>query len=365
MEKDFFMRKAILLALKTGTNIGLNPPSGAVLVRDGNLLGEGFQQKQGGLNSILTAIESSVEEISGSTLYCTLEPACQSNNSFQDSVTAIIHAGIKRVIIGCIDPDEELSGKGIEALREAGIEVESGILEDDCQILIEKYRYFIHTKIPYIAVIQTATIDCNNVDDLVDPGNDKNINMVERINQLHSEFDSILLEAGTLFSGKRSLNKANTLSRDIFKIIIDVNLDYQPENYLFPKNDPEKTIILYGDNLNKEKGSSFIDKGLNLIPISINQDGLPDMFTAIKLIFNDFLISSIVVDGSTILITELLKLNVVNKLYYFVAPLFFANYRSVKASGSSSFVLQGIDVENIEIIGDRALFIGSPDFVRE
>lgn len=365
MEKDYFMRKAIILALKAGTNIGLNPPSGAVLVHDGKLLGEGFQQKQGGSNAILAAIENAIEEVIGSTLYCTLEPGCQSYNSFQDSTTAIIHAGIKRVVIGCIDPNEEVNGKGIEALQKAGIEVESGILEDDCQVLIEKYRYFIRKKIPYIAVMQAATLDFNFADDMVYPGNVENIKMDERIDQLYSEYDSILLEAGTLFKGKWPLNKINALRGDIFKIIIDINLDHQPDNYLFPKSDPEKTIILCSDSLSKEKRNSFINKGLRLIPISINQDGLLDMFTALKLIFKDFLITSTIVNGSILLIDELLNLNVVNKLYYFVAPLFSSNDFPAKASGNISFDMRKINVENIEIMGDRALFIGSPDFVRE
>ena len=128
---EYFMKKAIELAKKGVGKVNPNPLVGAIIVKEGEIIGEGYHEKYGEAHAEVNAFKSLKEDPSGATLYVTLEP-CSHYGKTPPCVDMIIENKINKVIIGMIDPNPLVAGNGINKLIAAGIEVKSGILEDEC-----------------------------------------------------------------------------------------------------------------------------------------------------------------------------------------------------------------------------------------
>ena len=159
-----YMAEALDLAGQGEGLVAPNPLVGAVLAKDGNIIGRGFHQKYGGPHAEVRAIEDAKKEgkeglVKGATLYVTLEPCCHTDKQTPPCVVAIVKNGIKRVVIAQRDPNPKVSGKGVEQLRQAGIDVVEGVLEGEADKLNSIYNKFINTALPYIHLKLAQTLD--------------------------------------------------------------------------------------------------------------------------------------------------------------------------------------------------------------
>jgi diaminohydroxyphosphoribosylaminopyrimidine deaminase/5-amino-6-(5-phosphoribosylamino)uracil reductase len=143
------MKRALELARRGAGLVSPNPMVGAVLVKEGRVIGEGYHRYDRLKHAESYAIEAAGAEARGSTLYCTLEPCCHHGRT-APCTDALIEAGIARAIIATKDPDPRVNGKGIQQLREAGIEVEIGLLEDEAIKINEAYSKFVTTRTPFL-----------------------------------------------------------------------------------------------------------------------------------------------------------------------------------------------------------------------
>jgi len=162
MKDEIFMQRCLQLACQGSGYVAPNPMVGAVLVHNGNVIGEGFHQNYGWPHAEVNCINSVMEEnkpfISQSTLYVSLEP-CSHFGRTPPCTDLIIKNKIPRVVIGCSDPFKEVDGKGIEKLGAAGVEVISGILEDECKELNKRFITFHTLHRPYIILKWAQTED--------------------------------------------------------------------------------------------------------------------------------------------------------------------------------------------------------------
>ena len=131
MTDEDYMRMAIALAVKGEGHVNPNPMVGAVIVKDGRVIGQGYHEKYGELHAERNAIASLTESAENATIYVTLEPCCHYGKT-PPCTSAIIENGIRRVVIGSGDPNPLVAGKGIRILREHGIEVTEGVLKEEC-----------------------------------------------------------------------------------------------------------------------------------------------------------------------------------------------------------------------------------------
>ncbi|MDO4532503.1 MAG: bifunctional diaminohydroxyphosphoribosylaminopyrimidine deaminase/5-amino-6-(5-phosphoribosylamino)uracil reductase RibD, partial [Coriobacteriia bacterium] len=143
------MRRAIMLARQGAGWTNPNPLVGAVVVKDGRVIGEGYHEVYGGLHAERNALAACGEDPAGATLYVTLEPCCHTGKQ-PPCTEAVIAAGIARVVVGSRDPNPLVSGKGNEALRAAGIEVVEDVLRDRCDALNPVFFHFMTTGRPYV-----------------------------------------------------------------------------------------------------------------------------------------------------------------------------------------------------------------------
>src|ERR671925_819061 len=143
-----FMRQAIRLAQRGRGLASPNPPVGALVVRDGAVIGQGFHRGPGTAHAEIEAIVAAGGACPGATLYLTLEP-CTHHGRTPPCAPRVVEAGFARVVIATTDPNPLVDGRGVAALRDAGVDVETGVLEDAAERLIESFSKFIRTGRPF------------------------------------------------------------------------------------------------------------------------------------------------------------------------------------------------------------------------
>ena len=157
---QFFMREALREADLGAGYTSPNPAVGAVIVRDGRIIGRGHHKRCGGPHGEIEAFLTlpSESDAAGADLYVTLEP-CSSTGRTPPCCDAIVRHGIRRVVIGCLDPNPKHAGRGVEILRNAGIEVETGVLEEECRVQHEAFFKWITTGRPFVLLKMAETLD--------------------------------------------------------------------------------------------------------------------------------------------------------------------------------------------------------------
>lgn len=158
MDDQQYMQIALELAKKGCGFVAPNPMVGAVIVKDGRIIGQGWHEKYGGLHAERNALASCTESPKGADMYVTLEPCCHHGKQ-PPCVDAILEAGIRRVVTGSADPNPLVGGKGIRILREQGVEVTENILQKECKELNEVFFHYIRTGRPFVVMKYAMTMD--------------------------------------------------------------------------------------------------------------------------------------------------------------------------------------------------------------
>lgn len=157
-EQKRYMRRAVVLALKGKGAVNPNPLVGAVIVKNGHIIGEGYHEKYGELHAERNALASLTEDAAGADLYVTLEPCCHHGKQ-PPCTDAIIEAGIKRVFVGSDDPNALVAGKGYQQLRKAGVEVIPHVLKEECDSINDVFFHYIVNQTPYVVMKYAMTLD--------------------------------------------------------------------------------------------------------------------------------------------------------------------------------------------------------------
>src|SRR4051812_15631254 len=156
---ESFMRRCIELAARGRGSVEPNPMVGCVIVRDGRIIGDGYHQQFGGPHAEREALKSCRESPRGATVYVNLEPCSHTNKKTPPCVPALIEAGVGKVVVGCVDPNPQVSGKGMEALRAAGIEAKVGLLESESKQLNAAFFATIAAGRPYVTLKWAQSAD--------------------------------------------------------------------------------------------------------------------------------------------------------------------------------------------------------------
>lgn len=156
---EFYIQRCFQLAKQALGQTSPNPYVGSVIVKEGRILGEGFHAKSGGPHAEIVALENTSEDVSGATLYCNLEPCCHTHKKTPPCAQRLTTLGLKQVVIANLDPNPEVAGRGVEILKEAGIDVITGVLEKEGALLNEVFFTHITKKRPFIHLKWAQTLD--------------------------------------------------------------------------------------------------------------------------------------------------------------------------------------------------------------
>ncbi len=305
-DDEFFMRFAIFLAELGRGYVSPNPLVGAVIVNKGRIVGIGYHRRYGEEHAEVRAIKEAGEFAKGSTIYITLEP--HNFHGKQPPCTkAIIEAGIKRVVIGCMDPNPKVRGKGIKELIEAGIDVKWGILEEEIRKQNEAFFTYWEKGRPFVALKMAITVDGKIADK---SGESKWITdefSRTLAHKLRGDYDAVLIGAGTLREDNPELTPRYVFSERMpLRVVIsgEGNVPYSTKLFDTSK---VPTLLITSSEPVVPKG--VIIKRVDKITGEVVLD-----------ILKDFGIQSVMVEGGKRTFTMFLNEHLVDKIYAFISP---------------------------------------------
>lgn len=247
-----YMRRALQLALQGGGHTSPNPMVGAVVVHNGRIIGEGFHRCCGKAHAEVNAIAAVRDQslLPESTIYVTLEP-CSHYGKTPPCAKLLIEKRVKRVVVGTLDPFEKVSGRGVTMLREAGIEVEVGVLESECRELNKRFFTAHTTGMPWVQLKWAQSTDAfiANEDGSVHFSTPLTLSLVHRERSMS---DAIVVGAGTVKIDNPSLTTRYWSGNSPLRVVLDRNLSIPSDCNVL--NDGGKTLI-YNEKKEEIKGA--------------------------------------------------------------------------------------------------------------
>ncbi|MBF0572803.1 MAG: bifunctional diaminohydroxyphosphoribosylaminopyrimidine deaminase/5-amino-6-(5-phosphoribosylamino)uracil reductase RibD [Desulfamplus sp.] len=329
----FYMQEAISLAKNGRGYTSPNPMVGAVVVKNGQIVGRGWHRAYGSSHAEVEAINDAGKNSHGSDIYVTLEP-CNHYGKTPPCTKKIIDSGIRRVVVAAQDPNPFVTGGGIKYLRENGIEVEIGICKDEAETLIEDFIWYIqHDKKPFVVLKCASTLDGRIA---TSTGDSKWITCEKSrqfVHELRHSYDAILVGSGTLHKDNPSLTARikDKNAKDPHRVILDSNLSINLYANILTQNSNAKTIIATSYDANPKKRAILENMGVTVISVTekVNLVKQADCLYQEKtfLDFENLLeqlgkmkIMSLLIEGGATVIGSALSSGIVNKVLFFIAP---------------------------------------------
>ena len=238
-----YMRMAIELAKKGAGAVNPNPMVGAVVVKNGEVIGRGYHKFFGGPHAEVYALEEAGEKAEGATIYVTLEP-CSHYGKTPPCAKKIIDMGIKKCFIGSSDPNPKVAGRGVAMLKETGIEVVENVLKEECDEVNQVFFKYIKTRIPYLFVKCGITLDgkialSNGISKWI-----TNSIAREKVQYYRNKFMGIMVGINTVLTDNPSLTARIENGVNPFRIIVDPNLQIDENCKVVKNNEDGKTMII-------------------------------------------------------------------------------------------------------------------------
>lgn len=315
---ESYMKRALRLAKKGVRWTSPNPMVGAVIVKNDTIIGEGYHRKFGGSHGEINAIESASEPVEGATLYVTLEP-CSHHGKTPPCVDRIIDVKPGRVVVAVTDPNPVVSGRGIAKLRDSGIDVTVGVLEEECRSLNEKFFTFMETGAPFITLKYAQTLDGRIA---TKTGHSKWISSEQSrrfVHGLRATHDGILVGIGTVLSDDPELTVRMVRGRNPVRIIVDSRLEIPLDARVLRDQHVAPTVIATTAVADDTKKSKLAAMGVEVTVVSATAEGRVDL-TAL---FGDLGrrgISSVFVEGGAGIITTLIREKLPHRMVVITAP---------------------------------------------
>lgn len=314
-----YMRMAIEEAKKGVGYTNPNPIVGAVIVKDDKVIGTGYHEEYGGLHAERNAIKNSTQDTSGAVMFVTLEPCCHYGKT-PPCTEAIIKSNIKTVVIGTLDPNPLMAGKGAAILKQNGIDVVTGVLEKECLDLNHVFFHFMTTKMPYVVMKYAMTADGKIA---TYKGYSKWIsNEKSRKNAAFTrhKYSSIMVGVNTVIADDPMLTSRIRNARNPVRIVCDTNLRTPHDCHIVETAGDVPTVIATScEDISKQR--PYLDMGCEIVVTEKNNNKL-DLKDLMKKLCERG-IDSVLLEGGGALNFSALKAGVVNKVQAYVAPKIF------------------------------------------
>ncbi len=309
------MQRAIELARLGEGFVNPNPLVGAVIVKDNQIIGEGYHERYGELHAERNALKNCKMSPVGADMYVTLEPCCHYGKN-PPCTEAVIASGIKHVYVGSFDPNPLVAGKGIEQLRNAGIKVTEGFMREECDTLNDIFFHYITTKMPYVILKSAITLDGKIA---AYTGHSKWITNAESrldAHRLRKKAAAIMVGIGTVLADDPMLNCRCEDPSDPIRIICDSKLRIPLESKIVKTAKQIPTYIV--TSVISEKTAELEKAGVGIIHISSDEKGIDLKLLMKKL--GEMKIDSVMIEGGAAMHTSALMSGIVNKVQIYIAP---------------------------------------------
>lgn len=368
MNHEYYMKMAFDLALKGLGHTSPNPLVGAVVVSNGKILGTGYHQKYGSAHAEVNAIldaKAKGHSVVGATLYCNLEPCSHTKKQTPPCAPMIAEEKISCVVISNIDPNPHVCGGGVEILRSHGIEVITGILENEGHELNEVFFKFIKSNSPFVHLKMAQTLDGRVA---TKSGESKYITGEQsrsRVHSLRQKYDCIMVGRKTIELDDPSLTTRSDDFENVshpLRLVVGslsgLNHDWKILTDEFKRN----TMIVATDdevNSHPEVVRFLESNGVALLSVKKTDDGKVDLKAMLKSLAS-LKMTSILVEGGPTLASEFLKEGLVDKVSFFIAPTILGEGKNTINDLGITNLNQKIDLKNkkTEILGNDILVEG-------
>lgn len=324
MSDEQAMARAIVLAQQGAGAVSPNPRVGCVIMRDGAVLAEGWHHRFGAVHAEVDAVQNAKGSIEGATIVVNLEP-CSHYGKTPPCADLLIEKNVRRVVVGTTDPNPQVAGKGIERLRQAGIEVVVGVLEAECRHLNRFFMRHIVHGIPYV-VLKAA----QSLDGCIATATGQSFWITceasrRRVHELRGEVDAVLVGANTVRYDNPELTVRLAEGRHPIRVVLDAGLQLPLEKKLFRAPLVSRTLVVCSAQQGQQQKARLLrERGVELVEVECSASGAipPD---AIVQALGARGISSVLVEGGAGVYASFLQAGVVDEIQLFCAPLIIGN----------------------------------------
>lgn len=339
---EFYMKKAIELAKRGEGKVIPNPLVGAILVERNRIIGEGFHEKYGGLHAERNAflhcntLGNSHKITENTTLYVTLEPCCHTGKT-PPCTDIILEKGIKKVVVGCLDPHHKVSGKGIKILKKAGVYVVISVLETECKALNTVFFHYITKKIPFVVMKYAMTLDGKIATISGESQWITSESAREQVQHDRNKYTAIMVGLGTVIADNPRLSCRIPKGRNPIRIICDTHLKTPLDCHLVKTAKEVRTIIATCES-DVEKQKDFYALGCEIILTeSVEKEKKKVNLNQLMSVLGSLNIDSILLEGGSNLHFSALEAGIVQKVQCYIAPKLFGGNTAKTPVGGSGF----------------------------
>jgi diaminohydroxyphosphoribosylaminopyrimidine deaminase/5-amino-6-(5-phosphoribosylamino)uracil reductase len=328
------MRMALRLAEKARGRTSPNPMVGAVVVKNGKVISCGYHKKAGEPHAEAIALMKAGKVARGATLYVTLEPCSHTNKRTPPCTPLVMQSGVKRVVVAMIDPNPHVSGGGIKALRKAGIDVQTGVLEADSKKLNEAFIKHVTTGLPFVTLKIAQTLDGRIA---TATGESKWITgeaAREEGHRLRDQHDAILVGINTVLKDNPSLTTRIPRGRDPLRVIVDSKLRIPLTAKVLTQRSTAKTFIATLDSMPKDRLGALLDAGAEILIVK-EKNGQVDLKQLMRML-GSFGVTSVLIEGGSTVNASALQAGIVDKVVMFEAPVLMTGADSLCSVGGKS-----------------------------
>jgi len=349
-----FMKKAISLAEKGRGCTSPNPMVGAVIVKDGRIISKGYHRRAGSAHAEIDAIKNSSAAVKGTIMYVSLEP-CTMTGKTPPCTDELIKKGFKKVIIGAIDPNPQVKGAGIKRLKEAGIEVLSGLFKDEIKKQNEVFFKHIQEKLPFVCAKTASSIDGKLATVTSDSKWITCLSSRNTVQDLRREYGCVLTGINTIIADDPTLFPKNdpAASEDLnlkyfidhdnkrfTRVILDSHLRIPLDSRIVRTAGKIKTIVFTGSrsankDISPEKEGPLRKASIN---IEYSSSRRWDPEEVLKVLYDKYNIVSVMLEAGPAVLTSFLRSMLIDKFKIFIAPKIIGG-----DSGFDMFGKTGID----------------------
>lgn len=347
MDDRKYMEMALELAAKGCGKVDPNPLVGAVIVKDGEIIGSGYHTGYGKLHAEREALRSCGTSPEGAVMYVTLEPCCHHGKQ-PPCTDALIEAGIKRVVIGSADPNPLVAGKGVRILKAHGIEVVEGFMKEECDAINPAFFRFIKTGMPYVVMKYAMTMDGKIA---TRTGASKWITSEasrKRVHEDRNRYMAIMAGIGTVLKDDPLLTCRIPGGRDPVRVICDTHLRIPEDSQIVQTAGKYRTLIAAAENCAggngadryiEDKCRTLRSKGCEILYIPV-KNGHLDLEQLMKKL-GEQKISSLLLEGGGTLNWAALEAGIVDRLQVYIAPKIFGGKDAPSPVGGKGAGLPG------------------------
>jgi len=299
-----------------------NPCVGALIVDNNKVVGQGYHKKAGTPHAEIHALRNAGEKAKGATLYVTLEP-CSHTGQTPPCCEAVVESGIKRVVVGMIDPNPLVSGNGIRYLQDHGIEVRSAVLEQSCIDINRPFIKYITTSTPWVIMKAGLSLDGRISYQKGVSGRITSRSSWERVHRLRDITDGILVGIGTVIADNPSLTTRldEEAGHDPTRIILDTGLHISKSANVLHLESPSPTWVFCGMEVDEQKVEALRSETTDIFRIETGDDGHIDPKKVLRVLGRRG-ITSVLVEGGAGIHGSFLRENLVDYVQLFYAPIF-------------------------------------------